>query len=542
MRDLDYIFILIVLIAIFFCTTAFLRVKIRTLKRNLDEANRSKEETLKKLQAKTVLNETVSKKMKGEFLASMSHEIRNPLNGLLGVSRILMDGNPRPPEHIKHLSKCASRLNYILEELLDYSSFQAGTLNLQSQPFDVNELIEDVVDTFRHEAAEKNLPIKTNLPKVDKLWVGDATLLKHSLSNLISNAVKYTLMGEIDVSLEFEEMSENTISAKFIIQDTGPGIENTPNLNPSSKSENTLIARQSGLGLQITNDFSKFMGGSLELDASNAEGTRFIIYLDLKKSKTATNLKLPSIELSKQKSLVGKTVLIADDMEFNRYINQQILHRMGAKTILVADGESALRELKNQIIDLAIIDINMPKLSGLEVIKEFRKSTSQTQTRLIALSGHSTKEMESRCLEVGFDHFIEKPLEPHKIELIYSGLKPKKQRLQSESMLSYLAKNNPDSIQKLKERFNKSMKQEFTKLKASILDQQFEDAKKSNHKLKGLVSFYKDPEVIQILDKISNSIQHSENVNDFKSDLAAFDAALNKMVDSDADSDGSAPS
>ncbi|WP_269522446.1 hybrid sensor histidine kinase/response regulator [Coraliomargarita parva] len=455
--------------------------------------------------------------IKQDFLASMSHEIRNPLNGILGIAQLLKESSKRPQEdseRINHLNACASHLHQLLGQVLDYSSLEAGKLQVRQQPFNVAELLSDVTGMHRSLAQKKNIQLHLDSPEVPRLWIGDAVLIRQILINLVSNAIKYTPEGSVWIRLTTQER-DSKIHAVFSVEDTGPGIppdkhhfifQDFTRLNKPGES---MIAG-TGLGLAIASEMSELMGGRLDLDSAYQSGARFVLELDFQTGEPVAIASRSKAAPSKQ-SLRGRCVLVADDMDFNRYLSRKILEKLGAEVHEAEDGEQALSLLGQRHYDLAVLDINMPKRNGADVVRTFLQSDPASPPYFVALSAHVTNDMEHMCLDAGYSHFLEKPLQPEKLIQVLANtqlLQVSSERPAIDSsLLDYLANQNPAARAQLQERFNSSFLNELSRLRNFLNQGETESIRESIHKLKGLMNIQRNPKLIALMEKLSDFVK-----------------------------------
>ncbi|HAV13550.1 MAG TPA: hypothetical protein DCX06_08700 [Opitutae bacterium] len=458
---------------------------------------------------------TKANRVKHNFLASMSHEIRNPLNGILGISELLKE-NPNihhtEIERANYLHSCASHLHRLIGQLLDYSSLEAGTVLARAVSFNAVSIIHEVVSTYTEVASHKNLEFKVHLPSIQNYWVGDPALFKQVVISLISNSVKYTNAGWIGLKLDLIT-SETSTMARIIVEDTGTGI-------PVDKQKHIFadFTRLSepgesqisgaGLGLNIARQFTELMNGTLRLDSTTQakSGSKFVLEIPI---IIGEPLNHQTPHLNKNiKLLRNKKVLVADDMDFNRYVSKELLSKMGAQVDVAQDGVEALKRLKSEDYFLAILDLNMPKKNGIDVVIEYLAARPSYPPLLIALSAYLTTETEAACLENGFDHFIEKPLDQTKLTEILSDseeLKTTSKKPNTQNLLNYIANNDPDAAFALKKRYQAAFLKELERLQVAIQSNKVSTTRNSLHKLTGLSNLRREEGVAAALKQLSEA-------------------------------------
>lgn len=460
---------------------------------------------------------TKANQAKQNFLASMSHEIRNPLNGIIGIVRILKDKEQAAgssSEEMSYLDACSQHLNQLLGQTLDYSSLEAGKVRTQITSFNVNKLLEDVIQIHAESAEKKGLVLSLDMPNLQYSWSGDPVLLKQILINLVSNAIKYTPSGSVQIKLRYTEC-EDSVIACFEVTDTGPGIPKEKQSLIFNEFERLpeSIEQQipgTGLGLTISTEMARIIEGELVLDGNYTEGARFIL-----KAEFGIDLYLPTQKKTAAKDsqymLQGKRVLIADDMDFNRFISAEVLRSMGAEIDQAEDGLIALSKLNASEYDIAILDISMPNMSGTEVVEQFLKKHKEDAPQFIALSAYNSREAEMKCLSAGFDHFIEKPLDPSKLRALLQGRERSSTDYNSSTndLLSYLSKNGTKSMDQLNAEYRRAFVKELDNLENSLNQNDNDQCKKIIHKLIGLNTIRRDSNMTELLDTLSDEIKSS---------------------------------
>lgn len=473
---------------------------IRAWTRHLRRRNEELEETVThrtlELERRN-LELTEANNIKQYFLASMSHEIRNPMNGILGIARLMKEDskNDAGTERINHLYSCARHLHQLLGEVLDYSSLEAGKLQINKVCYNAADLISDVIDIHLEQASEKALELHAEIPEIQYQWIGDPVLLRQILINLVSNAIKYTKTGQVVIRLEVRERH-----AIFSVEDNGPGIplsEQEQIFDKFTRLKNATEQEISGtgLGLSIAKEMSELMQGKLYVDSEYRSGARFVLDLELDESNLPIQSKAPSTGVYDTNPLRNLRVLVTDDMDFNRYINAQLVKRMGASTDEASSGREALSKLIANNYDLALLDINMPDMTGIEVVREYLEGSPVQPPQLVALSAYKTDIMEASCLAAGFDHFLEKPLEPEKL-LRTRNLGPAKQSQikrppANRSLLDYLSQSDPSASTRMEQRYQSSMQKQLLELRSALEHRDNKAQRTIIHKLRGLISLKK---------------------------------------------------
>ena len=359
---------------------------------------------------------------KSEFLANISHELRTPMNGILGMLDIVLD-DPLPDGHREHLeiSKgCANTLLALLNDLLDLSKIEAGKMMLERIAFDVRLLSEDCSRALHVKAVEKNIQLRFFAdPAVPVRILGDPLRFRQILTNLLSNAVKFTDQGRVDVGLAMREDEAGRPWLSLTVHDTGLGI-------PAGKLNDIFedftqadgsVSRKyggTGLGLAITRRLVQMHGGTIHVQSKVGEGSTFLVELPVEtaepeRSALASAAPTPAGIASKAG---GARVLVVEDNLVNQKVVASILTRHGFQVELAGNGREALSIIGRISVDIVLMDVQMPEIDGLTTARLIRENPKWQHIPIIALTAHAMQGDRERCLEAGMNDYLSKPVAP----------------------------------------------------------------------------------------------------------------------------------
>jgi len=357
-------------------------------------------------------------KAKSQFLANISHELRTPLNGIVGFTRLIQKKSSlaeNDKKQIEIIKQCSDHLLTLITDLLDIAAIESSQLKININDFDFEILLSGVIDIFKLQAEEKKLPLIVINAEIPHLLKGDEKRIRQIITNLLNNAIKYTDQGQITISSAYQGGH-----LKLSVVDTGPGIaeENlTAIFSPFVQINPTDYIREGvGLGLAITRELVNSMHGELSVTSCVGAGSVFSISIPL----PASTKKSSAVSYSKQSVLSNQDslrVLIADDNDINLLLLANLLELQDCVVDAVSNGKQALQRLNSNHYDLALIDLNMPLMTGLELVKMLREQ--HNRLHIVAISAYADEQKISEALSAGFDFYLTKPVdEDQLIELL----------------------------------------------------------------------------------------------------------------------------
>jgi len=362
---------------------------------------------------------------KSTFLATMSHEIRTPLNGVLGMLEVL-ERQALDASHwrtIATMHDSAHALMRIIDDVLDFSKIEAGRLELEETTFSLSELVNSVIGTFRQQAGDKGLALgfESAATAADAL-VGDPTRVRQILFNLVGNALKFTAHGSIHVSVKTAALGAGRVALALAIADTGIGL--TPEqrrglFQPFAQADDSTTRRfgGTGLGLSIVRRLAQLMHGDVEVESEAGRGSTFTVRLVLAAAPAAPTAKVAAWRNAPQ--LAGATsgmtskVLIVDDHPVNREVLVRQLELLGIAADTAEDGAAGVEAWARGAYAAVLADIHMPEIDGYELARRIRAAEAaggRPRTPIIAVTANALKGEEQRCLSVGMDAYMTKPI------------------------------------------------------------------------------------------------------------------------------------
>ncbi len=357
---------------------------------------------------------------KADFLANMSHEIRTPLNSIIGFSGLLAasgDLQPRDRHHVDIIGGASRSLLAIVNDVLDFSSLDSGTIKLNERAFDLSKLLGEVADSFLPATTEKGLAINVRIEGAPAgAHAGDDARLRQVLVNLIGNAIKFTAKGGITVTLKANVPRDGRQGLRIEVRDTGIGI-------PSDKQEalftrftqaDSSINRRfggSGLGLAISRHLVELMGGQIGLDSVEGAGTMFWVALDLNCAPESELAQHASAH-STDEGLTPCRLLVVDDVDLNRRLIAALLAPYGFAIDEAADGGEAIRALETKSYDLILMDVQMPGIDGLTAARTIRAMQHTVRVPIVALTAQALPDQIGACRAAGMDDYVAKPIQP----------------------------------------------------------------------------------------------------------------------------------
>ena len=489
-----------------------------------------------------------AQKAKEQFLANMSHEVRTPINGIAGMVTLLFDTKitAEQRKYLNAIKNSSDNLKVIINDILDFSVIESGKLKFEKIGFNINYQLAHIVDSFQFQAKEKKIKLKLNInPSLDIVVLGDPVRLNQILINLISNAIKFTHKGGIEISANPVAENEDGIVVNFTVQDSGIGIkeEKLETIFESFSQADESVTRRfggTGLGLAISRQLVELQDGKIKVKSKENKGTTFSFTINYAKGRTEDLVIQRGASLSintKNAALIKKIkVLLVEDNDINRLYAANILKKWECKYDTAENGYIATEKLKKNDFDIVLMDVQMPVMDGIEATQLIRANfpSPKNSIPIIALTANVIKGDEEKYNQAGMSDYLPKPFLPEDLQRII--LKHTHNVAQSEDIaeevinketnlvdLSFIKKmSNNDSIfiGEMIQLFLKQTPTAITGMNKAIDTRDWKLLSSIAHKSKPSMAFIGLNNMKDLLSKIEND--ESRNVGDLQSWVSDF--------------------
>jgi PAS domain S-box-containing protein len=476
--------------------------------------------------AKRVTEEMVQTKQ--NFLANMSHEIRTPMNAIMGMSRQLQKThlNDKQQTYLDTITAASENLLFIINDILDLSKLEAGKLALEKIGFEPKLVVGTVMQVMNHKAEEKGLQLTNSFcdAQLSPILIGDPYRINQVLLNLVSNSIKFTETGSVDISCKIISQTALEQQVQITVKDTGIGMdpEFVKNLFQKFRQEDESVARRfggTGLGMSITKELVDLMGGEIEVESEKGKGTMMSIRFTFEKG-TEKDLPQKNISMVNAGILLNKKILVVDDNEMNRLVATTILQEYGVLVTEAVNGEEATSLMGKEHFDLVLMDIQMPVMNGLDATAYIRNELKSV-VPVIALTANAIRGENEKCFAAGMNDYLSKPFEENQfIQIVCRWLDIKELNKAEEtivfeyeytstplydlSKLTDIAKGNETFIKKMVQLFIDQVPDAVNEIKHAFAAGDLGTVKSVAHRIKpsisslGIVSIKEDIRNIEL--------------------------------------------
>lgn len=359
-----------------------------------------------------------------EFMANISHELRTPMNAIIGLANILGASAAIPPEDKKYLAtlkQSADDLMVLINNMLDFSKIENGSIQFEERDFDIEKTVEKVADLMRVQANEKGVDLRVSCrAPLNRFYTGDGFRIQQVLTNLVGNAVKFTHQGSIEINATGQAIQGDRQTVLFEVADTGIGIPEDKidiifDKFTQADASTTRKYGGSGLGLALAKSFVEAMGGSIHAESRVGVGSTFRFVLPLRQSEQV----VPLLSCETVLQATKKNVLVVEDYQPNVLVITSLLKRYGYDFDVAYNGAEAIQRYRDGIYSVILMDVQMDEMDGMEStmrIRNLEKDKGKVRTPIIAMTAHVQESDKNKCLDIGMDDFLPKPFDPDILE------------------------------------------------------------------------------------------------------------------------------
>jgi PAS domain S-box-containing protein len=495
-------------------------------------------------------------KAKEQFLANISHEIRTPINGIAGMAGLLsQDSTPEErATYLNAIKHSAENLKVIINDILDLTAIESGKLRFENIPFNLHDLLPSLIGMFSYQAKEKKISLGYKIqPSVNRILLGDPVRLNQILINLISNAVKFTHSGEIELRCSAEAKKKTGCVVKIQVIDTGVGVpsDKLDTIFESFSQADASVTRKyggSGLGLTIVKQLVELQKGTIEVKSEEHKGSNFIVRIPYTFAKSEL-LKKTAIRKTTAaravKMLQEMKVLLVEDNDINRLYAKSILQQWNCAVDIAENGLVAIEKIKYNFYDVVLMDVQMPVMDGYEATRAIRLMDSHMRhAPIVALTANATKTDIDKCLSSGMNDYLPKPFTPDDLyRKIFRDLKIRKQKNGSPKKtsankkadfdLAYLrtiSDNNVAFLQEMIQTFVQSIPPVLKDMQQALTDKNLKKLSRLAHQIKPSFSLMGMEALRKIVFFIEENADQKTNLPELISTTQSFIQDCKKVI------------
>jgi PAS domain S-box-containing protein len=494
--------------------------------------------------------------MQEQFLANMSHEIRTPMNAIIGFTSFLKDTNlnHKQQEFVSNINIASENLLSIINDILDVSKIESGMLQIENTVLNLHSTLQSVYSLMLGRASEKKLELSLHINKdVPEFVISDPTRLSQILINLVSNAIKFTSDGFVNMRVEIDKMNSVSCIVRFIIQDSGIGIakENSEIIFERFKQESADTTRKyggTGLGLSIVKNITHLMGGEISINSTVGKGSEFIVCLPFTNCDESQQIEFKrNVEKGRSSTdiaPVNLNILLVEDNRMNQQYCKTLLKQFGYSCSLANNGVEAIKLLEENHYDLILMDIQMPLMDGYETTRQIRNKF-KSDVYIIALTANAMSEEKNKCFAVGMNSYLSKPFKSEDLYLKIMEMfvvKKNEKSIEGESEQSAFKSlidlefiksqvhGDSEAADELIEIFLNDVPAELLKLKEAIEVLNYDMINELSHKMVSNFSIIGINDAIEILRRLEHYSLRKENSEMYSELVNKLISIFNKLT------------
>jgi CheY-like chemotaxis protein/two-component sensor histidine kinase len=456
----------------------------------------------------------------------MSHEIRTPMNAIIGLTNILMQEGPREDqfESLKLLKFSGDNLLTIINDILDFSKIEAGKIEMENIDFNLFELVSNTKLMLQQRALDKGIDLHVDfdasIPHVVK---GDQVRIGQIITNLVSNAIKFTDKGYVELSVEPKEARNDKLVILFKVKDTGIGIEEdkVKRIFESFSQARTDTTRKfggTGLGLSISKRLLNLMGSEIQVVSKYGEGSEFFFSLQLEKGKTTSPENAIAKNTPRDFKDLNIKVLLVDDNRVNQIVASNFLKKWGVKVNVTDNGKSSVEMIQDKSYQLVLMDLQMPGMDGYEATRAIRAMEDSyfKDIPIIALTAEAMVEIKQQAFAAGMNDFITKPFQPGELQsiigqhtnLVVKGVN----KFNYINKINLYAEGDPEFRRELASLIVKNLEELRESVRASLENDSANQYQTTLHKVKSTINMLGDTQLTSCIDELNEKLSKPKSL------------------------------